>query len=177
MIKESQAILEERLKLYKKHKAEVITTLQRISVWEEALKAGELYLFEYYTSKILGMPRATTTTSPTESTVCRGEVTTELVEEWIDEDKSGVRYKVVEIEQIEEALRALTREQRTVIESKYFEGMTWRNIEIAFNILYSVGRPTIYSDMLRRINKEALDVLWEILGPLFQRYLYFRRSN
>lgn len=176
MLKENQAILEERLKLYKKHKAEVITTLQRISVWEETLKAGELWMFEYYTSKILGMPHATTTTSPTESAVCRGEVTTELVQEWIDEDKSRMRYKIVEIEQIDEALKALTREQRTVIESKYFDEMTWRNIEVVFNNQHSVGRPTIYSDMLRRINKEALEVLWEILGPLFQRYLYFRRG-
>nr|MDA8224273.1 hypothetical protein [Desulfitobacterium hafniense] len=77
MIKESQNILEERLKLYKKHKAEVITTMQRVSVWEEALKKGELWVFEYHTSKILGMPHATTTTSPTEQTVSNREVTAE----------------------------------------------------------------------------------------------------
>jgi hypothetical protein len=133
-------------------------------------------MFEYYAGKILGMPRATTTTSPIESDICRGEVTTELVQEWIEEDKSRMRYKIVEIEQIEEALKALTREQRTIIESKYFEEMTWRSIETVFNERYSVGRPTIYSDMLRRINREALETLWEILGPLFQRYLYFRRG-
>lgn len=134
-------------------------------------------MFEYYTSRIIGMPHATTTTSPTESAMCRKEVTTELVQEWIDEDKSRMRYKNVEIEQIEEALKALTREQRTIIESKYFNGMTWRSIEVVFNNQFSVGRPTIYTEMLRKINKESLEILWEILGPLFQKYLFFRRSN
>jgi hypothetical protein len=175
MIKESQNILEERLKLYKKHKAEVITTLQRIMVWEKALKSGELWLFEYHSSLTLGMPHATTTTSPTEQTVSRREVTAELVQEWIDEDKSRMRFKNVEIEQIDEALKALTREQRTVIESKYFDIMSWRNIESVFNERHSVGRGYIQADGLRKINREALDILWQILGPLFQRYLFFRR--
>lgn len=175
MLKESQNILEERLKLYKKHKAEVITTMQRISVWEEALKSGELWLFEYTASLVPGMPHATTTTSPTEQTVSRREVTAELVQEWIDEDKSKMRYKTVEIEQIDEALKALTREQETVIGSKYFEAMSWRNIETIFNEKYSVGRIYIQTDGLKRINRDSLEILWQILGPLFQRYLYFRR--
>ncbi|MDP4158212.1 MAG: hypothetical protein Q8911_00410 [Bacillota bacterium] len=177
MIKESQNILEERLKLYKKHKAEVITTQQRISVWEEALKAGELWAFEYHTSKVLGMPHVTTTSSPTESMASDREVTAELVQEWIDEDKSRMRYKIVEIEQIEEALKALTREQRTVIECKYFELMTWKNIEIQFNEQHSRGRVFIQTDGIRKINSEALEILWQILGPLFQRYLYFRKAD
>jgi len=175
MIKESQNILEERLKLYKKHKAEVITTSQRILVWEEALKSGELWLFENTVSRVIGMPRATTTTSPTERIASQREVTAEMVQEWIDEDKSKVRYKTIEIEQINEALKALTKEQRTVIESKYFESETWRNIEILFNERHSVGRVYITVEMLRKINKEALEILWEILGPLLQRYLYFRK--
>ena len=175
MIKESQNILEERLKLYKKHKAEVMTTLQRIMVWEQALKSGELHLFEYTASRILGMPHSTSTISSTESTACSREVTSELVQEWIDEDKSKVRHKTVEIEQIDEALKALTKEQRTVIESKYFESETWRNIEILFNERHSVGRVYITVEMLRKINKETLGILWEILGPLFQRYLYCRK--
>jgi hypothetical protein len=175
MIKVSQNILEERLKLYKKHKAEVITTMQRVSVWEEALKKGELWVFEYHTSKILGMPHATTTTSPTEQTASNREVTAELVQDWIDEDKSRMRYKSVEIQQIGEALKALTKEQQTVIESKYFESETWRNIEIIFNERHSIGRVCITSEGLKKINKEALEILWQILGPLFQRYLYARK--
>lgn len=177
MIKESQNILEERLKLYKKHKAEITTASQRIIVWQDALKSGELWLFENSVSKVLGMPHATTTTSPTEQIASHREMTAEMVQDWIDEDKSRIRYKTVEIEQIDEALRALTKEQQTVIESKYFEVMTWRNIEIAFNERHSVGRVYITDEMLRKINKAALEVLWEILGPLFQRYLYFRKCT
>lgn len=175
MIKESQNILEERLKLYKKHKAEVITTLQRITVWEETLKKGDLWAFEYHSSKILGMPHGTTTSSPTESEASNREITAELVQEWIDEDKSRIRYKIVEIEQIDEALKALTKEQETVIWCKYFESMTWRNIEILFNERHSVGRIYITSEGLKKINKEALELLWQILGPLLQRYLYSRK--
>ena len=175
MIKECQNILEERLKLYKKHKAEITTASQRIIVWQDALKSGELWMFENSFSRVEGMPHATTTTSPTERMAVQREVTSELVQEWIDEDKSKVRYKTVEIEQIDEAIKALTKEQQTVIELKYFEVMTWRNIEIAFNERHSVGRVYITNEMLRKINKAALEVLWEVLGPLFQRYLYFRR--
>lgn len=175
MLKEHQNILEERLKLYKKHKAEVNTTLQRITVWEEALKAGELWLFENSITRIIGMPHATSTTSPTESIACSREVTREMVEAWIDEDRSKMRFKTLEMEQIDEALKALTREQRTVVESKYFEVMTWRNIEIEFNNRHCVGRICITKEMLMKINKESLEVLWEILGPLFQRYLYSRK--
>ena len=175
MIKESQNILEERLKLYKKHKAEITTASQSIAVWQDALKSGELWMFENSVSRVEGMPHATTTTSPTEHIAAQREVTAELVQEWIDEDKSRVRYKTVEIEQIDEALKALTREQRTVIESKYFESETWRNIEIIFNERHNVGRVYITAGMLGKINKEALEVLWEILGPLLQRYLYYRK--
>jgi len=175
MIKESQNILEERLKLYKKHKAEITTASQRIAVWQDALKSGDLWMFEDSVSRVEGMPHATTTTSPTERIAAQREVTAELVQEWIDEDKSKVRYKTVEIEQINEGLNALTKEQQTVIESKYFEAMTWRNIEIAFNERHSIGRVYITDEMLRKINKAALEVLWEILGPLFQRHLYLRK--
>jgi len=177
MIKESQNILEERLKLYKKHKAEVITTSQRIEVWEEALKSGQMWMFENSVSLVLGMPHATTTTSPTERIAIQREVTTEMVQEWIDEDRSKVRFKSVEIDQIDVALKALTREQQTVIIAKYFESESWRNIEIIFNERHSVGRVYISSEMLRKINKVALGILWQILGPLFQRYLYFRKAN
>ncbi|MDA8228737.1 MAG: hypothetical protein M0T74_13770 [Desulfitobacterium hafniense] len=175
MIKESQNILEERLKLYKKHKAEVNTTLQRIAVWEEALKSGELWLFENSVSRIMGMPHSASDTSPTERIAGRREVTRELVEEWIEEDKSRMRYKKIELDQIDEALKALTCEQRTVIESKYFDVMSWRNIESVFNDRHSVGRGYIQTDGLRKINREALEILWQILGPLLQRYLYLRR--
>ena len=138
MLKEYQNILEERLRLYKKHKAEVNTALQRIAIWEDALKKGELWLFENSVNKILGMPRGNMVSSPTEQIASHNEVTRELVEEWIDEDKSRMRYKKIEIEQIEEALKALTKEQETIIKCKYFEEMTWRNIEIAFNERHSI---------------------------------------
>ena len=177
MIKESQNILEERLKLYRKHKAEVVTTSQRIEVWEQALKSGELWLFENSIGVIPGMPHATTTTSPTERIAVRREVTAELVQEWIDEDKSKVRFKTTEIDQIDGALKALTKEQETIVRAKYFDAETWRSIEIAFNERHSVGRVYISSEMLRKTNKVALCILWEILGPLFQRYLYFRKAN
>lgn len=175
MEKECQKILEEHLRLYRKYKAEVNTTLQRVAVWEEMLKKGELWAFEYSVSKLAGMPGGGVSSSPVETEVRDREVTAEMVREWIEDDRSRVYYKKVEVEQIEEALKALTREQRTVIEAKYFDGMTWRNIETLFNEKYSVGRVCIQVDGIRKINRESLEILWEILGPLFQRYLYFKR--
>lgn len=175
MEKECQRIFEERLRLYRKHKAEVNTTLQRVEVWEQALKQGDLRMFEYSVSRLAGMPRSSNSSSPTEIEAGLREITVEMVRDWIEEDKSRVYYKKVEIDQIEEALKALTGEQRTVVTSKYFDCMTWRNIEAVFNERHSVGRVYITNEMLRKINKESLEILWEILGPLFQRYLYFRK--
>lgn len=175
MEKECQKILEEHLRLYRKYKAEVNTTMQRVAVWEDMLKKGELWAFEYSVSKLAGMPGGGVISSPVETEARDREVTAELVREWIEDDKSRVYYKKVEVEQIEEALKALTREQKTVVEAKYFDSMPWRNIEMIFNDRHSVGRIYVTAERLRKINREALETLWEVLGALFQKYLYFKR--
>jgi hypothetical protein len=170
-------MLESRLKLYKQHKAEVDTTLKRIDVWKEMLDKGELEYFEYVPGTLPGMPKSTTVTSPIEIIVSRHEVTREMVEQWIDDDESRIRYKKLEVEQIGIALAALTAEQRAVIESKYLEGMTWRNIEIIFNEKFSRNRVYVTEEGLQKINNSSLEILWEILGPLYSKYLYFRQYN
>jgi len=170
-------MLESRLKLYRQHKAEVETTLKRIEVWKEMLDKGELEYFEDVPEKILGMPRSNTVTSPVENIAVRNEVTREMVEQWIKDDESRIFYKKLEVEQIETAINALTGQQRTVIESKYFEGMTWRNIEILFNDKFSRSRIFVTEEGLQKINNASLYTLWAILGPLYSKYLYFKQYN
>lgn len=165
------------MKLYKQHKAEVETTLRRIDVWKEILRRGELEYFEDIPDKVPGMPRSKTVISPVENRIIRNEITTEMVEQWISDDESRIFYKKMEIEHIDIALQSLTAEKRFVIISKYFEDMTWRNIEIQFNEKFSRNRIYISDNRLRQMNGEILDILWEILGPLYSKYQYFKQYN
>lgn len=167
----NKPLLEKRLRLYKQHKAEVETTKQRISVWEDLLKEGDLSVFEYHASKLLGMPRARAVNG-IDTIIANQEVTSEMVRDWIEDDKSRIKYKEVEAAQIESAIKGLTLEQSTVIDLKYFNGLTWRNIEILFNEKYNKNRIYITDEMLRKMNREALWVLWEVLGPLYARLCY-----
>lgn len=166
----NKPLLEKRLRLYKQHKAEVETTKQRISVWEDLLREGDLSVFEYHVAKLLGMPRARAVNG-LDSVVANNEITAEMVRDWINDDKSRIYYMKIEVEQIETALRALTTEQQTVIELKYFNGMSWRNIEILFNEKCK-NRIYITDNAIRKINQESLEIMWKILGPLYARLCY-----
>jgi hypothetical protein len=170
-------MLESRLKLYKQHKAEVETTLKRIAVWKEMLEKGELEYFEDVPGKILGMPKSTTVISQVENIAVRAEVTAEMVDQWIKDDESRIFYKRLEVEQIGIALVALTVEQRTVIESKYFNDMTWKNIEVVYNEKFARNGYYLTESGLQKINNKVLETLWEILGPLYARYIYFKQYN
>lgn len=170
-------MLESRLKLYKRHKAEVETTLKRIEVWREMLKKGELICFEDIPDKIPGMPHSSGTSSVVENIAVRNEVTAEMVDQWIKDDESRIFYKRLEVEQIETALIALTTEQKTIVEAKYFSDMSWKNIEMVYNEKFARNGYYMTESGLQKINSKTLEILWEILGPLYAKYIYFKQYN
>ena len=52
---------------------------------------------------------------------------------WIKEDLSRIYPLQIEKEQIDGALNTLTKQQKYIIECKYFENMIWRDIEKNLN--------------------------------------------
>lgn len=177
-IRMDKPMLESRLKLYKQHKAEVETTLKRIEVWKEMLAKGELWYFDDSPpGREPGMPPTTTLSSQVEISVISREVTTEIVSQWIKDDESRIFYKKLEVEQLEVAFGALTSEQRFIINAKYCNDMTWKHIEISFNEKFSRKGFYLTEAGLRKINSIALIVLWQILGPLYLKYIYFKHYN
>lgn len=163
--------IEDKLKNYKKNRAEVNTTLQRIAVWEDMLKKGDMNKFVNTPSSTLGMPKAPIRqTSSVESIAQESEVTRELVEQWIEDEKSRIFLAKLEVEQIEEAMKALNGKQKFIIESKYFEGWIWRTIERSFNDRYATDGNYITESGLRKINADAIGVLEDILRPFYEQF-------
>lgn len=164
--------IEERLRFYKKMKAEVETTIQRIAAWREVLIKGELWRFIDSPASTLGMPRAPmSSASPVERLVIKSLVSEDQVKQWISDDESRVFLKKLECDQIELAYKCLSGEQRFIIDLKYFQKTwTWREIERNFNDTFCKHREYISSDGLRRYNKDALRILKDILDPFYSHF-------
>lgn len=60
----------------------------------------------------------------------------EMLNKWIYEEKSKLNYIQRQIQTVEVALKSLTYEQQLVIELRFFERMSWADVEINFNANY-----------------------------------------
>lgn len=90
-------------------------------------------------------------------------------EEILNDDKSRIYPYQIEKEQIDAALGALTKQQRFIIECKYFEDMFWRDIEINFNEKFR-GQNYITVEGIRKMNRQAIELLAMILEPYYSRF-------
>ena len=162
-------IIEEALKDYKRKKSVVETALARIGTYEKSLNDPESYMCLIPNGKESGMPASQYKgTSSVEHTVLNREEEVNLLKEWIYEDKSRIYPYQIELEQIDGALAALNKQQCFIIEQKYFEGIFWRDIEIAFNDKFR-GSNYITVSGIRKMNSEALETVGKILKPYFLR--------
>ena len=159
------------LKQYKEKKAKVKSTHARISAWERILNDPyiELYGYKIYNREI-GMPGSNSATSVVEREAFRDEetdeLTRELLEEWIKEDRSRIALLEIEVEQIEKSLEGLTPWEKYIIECKYFENMYWCNIELSFNDNFK-PKNYIPSETLRNHHESAIIKLESILKPYY----------
>ena len=163
-------IIEAGLKDYKRKKSVIETTLLRIETFEEAIKDPDSFRQVFLgSSRELGMPRGTGGGSSVEIAVEDKEKAIELLREWIKDDKSRIYPYQIEKEQIDAAMGALNRQQKFIIECKYFEDMFWREIEIPFNDRFR-GQSYITYEGLKKINKESLNTLAGTLEPYYTRF-------
>lgn len=67
-------------------------------------------------------------------------------------------------------MAALTKQQRFIVECKYFERMFWNDIEINYNDKFSRPKNYITVSGIRKMNTEALELLAEILEHYYNRF-------
>nr|DAR08344.1 MAG TPA: Protein of unknown function (DUF722) [Caudoviricetes sp.] len=164
-------IIENALKDYKRKKSVVETTLARIEQYKEALNNPDSFEYVFLGSpREPGMPRGTGgMKSSVELAVEDKEKAVELLKEWINDDYSRIYPYQIELEQINGALNALTRQERFIIECKYFEGMFWRDIEISYNDRFR-QQNYITVEGIRKTNRQAIRLVARILEPYYNRF-------
>jgi hypothetical protein len=162
--------IEKALKNYKKRKSIVETIEIRIEAYERMLIDFDDDCFQITEPREPGMPHSPNRSgSPTEKAVILMEVDREGIKEIIKADKSRLFWPKLEIEQIDKALEGLTTWEKYIIEIKYYEGMSWRNIEISFNKQFP-QRNDLTEIRLKQINGEGINKLKEILSPFYIQY-------
>lgn len=164
-------IIENALKDYKRKKSVIETTLARIENYKKAINDPESFTHIFLGSpREPGMPRSTGgKKSLVELAIEDKEEAIETLRQWIKDDQSRIYPYQIELEQINGALGALTRQERFIIECKYFENMFWRDIEINFNDKFRQQNYITYEG-LKKMNKEALELLARILEPYYTRF-------
>ncbi|MDF2878613.1 MAG: hypothetical protein K0S30_1709 [Clostridia bacterium] len=161
-----------KLREYKYKKSLVDTTLARIEQYKYAIAHPELR--ENYFSisnREIGMPGAPlrSTASPIEKIVVENELTEEILNEWIREDRSRIFIIKLEIDQIDIALEgSLTKQERAIIKWKYFDNMFWKDIEINYNNEFR-QKNYVSQERLKQNNKDSLKTLEYILAPFYKQ--------
>ncbi|MDD2401680.1 MAG: hypothetical protein PHD60_05650 [Clostridia bacterium] len=158
--------IEQTLREYKKKKSIVETTLARIEAFQVALENPDMYVYVIVTrGKELGTPiEYFYNGSTVENEIFDKEKAKELLKEWIAEDRERIFFIKLEVEQIEIALNSLTTYEKYVIESKYFNNLFWRDIETSLMRKFPQKFPLTVAG-IKKINREALDRLDEIMSP------------
>jgi DNA-directed RNA polymerase sigma subunit (sigma70/sigma32) len=157
--------IEIMLRNYKENKAFVATTLARIAAYEELLTDNNLedYILENV-GQDLSMPKVSgyRSKSPVENCLIKKSLDADELKEMIKDEQSRIFMKKMEVEQIDTALTSLTSSEKFIIESKYFDGMFWRDIERNYNHRFRLAN-SITEDRLKKINREALGKMDRVL--------------
>ena len=162
--------IETVLREYKIKKSLVETTVARIDAYNDIIN-NPLLVAEwtiYPTGTELGMPKAKNNTSTVEREICKRELTIETIKEWIADDEARIFKTTIEVKQIETAMDALTKQEKFIIEFKYFERMCWKNIEMNFNEQFR-QQNYITDSGIKKINTQAVATLQTILNGFYDK--------
>ena len=165
-------IIENALRDYRRKKSVIETTLARIETYQEAISNPDIHRGLFLgSSKEPGMPMSSTYggTSAVEYAILSKEDEIKLLHEWISDDRSRIYPYQIELQQIDGALGALNKQQRFIIEYKYFEGKFWRELEKDFNEEFR-GHNYITVEGIRKMNRQAIELMEKILKPYYNRF-------
>lgn len=168
--------IKDRLKNYKEMSSFLETTLARVETYKQALNnpKSHLGIDTNISSMEIGSIKGKggVPSSPVENEILREEYETmfaiEDLREWIKEDLSRAYPLQVEKEQIDGALNTLTKEQKHVIECKYFENMIWRDIAKSVNDNFR-QQNFITESGARKISATSVELIAKILDPFYSR--------
>jgi len=169
-------VLENVLKNYKKNKSVVEMAQARIDAWEAAIMNPEMILEVFsddksnscwiggggYTKHSVVENEVMKKITRCEDESMKKEKYVEILKEYIKREKSKAFMPKLEISQVESMLSSLTNQERYVVECKYFENMSWGEIEIKINEKYR-QKNYITTSGIRKINFMAIDKLIEVL--------------
>ena len=162
-------IIESALRDYRRKQSVVETTLARIENYKETKNNPDSFTHIFpEQSREPGMPKGTGISSLVENAVTNKEKAVYILNQWIKDDCSRIYPYQIELEQLNGALNALTKQQRFIIECKYFEGMFWKDIEVLINDKFR-QRNFITVSGIRKLNTEALIMLRNILKTYYSR--------
>lgn len=167
--------IEKILQEYRFKKSFVETTQARIEQYKLAILHPEMWNKDYIPpSREIGMPGkphgSGVPRSPVELFVTNKELNEDIIKEWIRDDESRIFKMMLEVEQLEKAMLCLTKQEKFIIECKYFDRMFWKNIEIIYNQQFRQQNYITVSG-IRKINDEALNKLEMILEPFYNQFI------
>jgi hypothetical protein len=160
------------LKKYRYKKTELETSIARIKAYMDVLASGTLYLLERArASRDICMSRSRMNVSPVEIEVLHKEedrkITREIVQEWIQEENDRLWAVRLEVEQIQIALKSLTREELSIVEWKYMDNLNWYYIELSYSETF---KKVLTSEALQKKSNLALNKLTKILTPFYIKF-------
>lgn len=162
--------IETALREYRSKKSVIETTSARVEAYKNMIKDAEEVEVVLTPQVEPGMPKSQNHGgSQQEYIILKGDAAVRQLQEWIKEENSRIYPLQLEIEQIEGALGALNRQERFVIECKYFERMIWRDIEFLVNDKFRQQNYVTY-DILKRENKKALETIHLITKPFYEKF-------
>ena len=104
-----KSIVEQALKEYKVKKSKVEATEARIQAYEYAIQHPEIWERSYVPGcGEIGIPQCHSNESPVERIFTEKELTTDMIRQYIEDDKSRIFPLKMEVEQIEKALEGLS---------------------------------------------------------------------
>ena len=164
------------LKNYRHKKAEIEANMALIQHLKEVLKSGNLYLLTYTRrSRDIGMPRSNKIISPVEVEVIanndESSLTKKQVQEWIDDEHDRLWLTRLEVSQIEAAIRALTRQEKYIVEWKYMDGLNWSQIELSYMETF---REALTEITLKRYCASACNKINRVLKPFYDKFDFIR---
>jgi hypothetical protein len=166
--------IEKVLREYKMKKAAVETTNARIEQYKWAMSHPEEWYKDYIpdSSSVLGLPgrpKGSPAPSSVETFVDDKELNSDILKSWIRKEESRIFLTKLEVTQIEIALNSLNKQERYIIELKYFDDMFWRDIEVSFNGVFRAKNYVTF-ETLKKMNKDALSKLTIILEPFYDNF-------
>lgn len=163
-------VIENALREYKSKKSVIETSLARIEAYQKLINEHQDFFEVMLSSPVEpGMPKSHNGGSSPEFTTLQKDEAIKQFKEWIKEEESRIYPLQLEIDQIGKALEALNRQERFVIECKFFEKMIWRDIENSVNENFKQKEYITIRGLQHQV-EASMKLITSILKPFYIKF-------